>query len=91
MFFAKQPASTAQPLPDIWRILEVQPRPSPKPARTDVYVPCSPRSGVKLRYGRTLELKLRLENHDNGAEKWQKVIGTASIPTMFKLFVSVGI
>ena len=61
-----------RPLPDIWRILDIRPRRSPQPVRTDVYVPCSPRSGVKLRYGQQLELKLRLERYENGAEKWLK-------------------
>ena len=52
--------------------LDIRPWRSTEPVRTDVYVPCSPRSEVKLRYGQQLELKLRLERHENGAEKWLK-------------------
>ena len=61
-------------LPDIWRLLHARPSSSSAAeVRTDVYVACTPRSGVKFRAGRTLEVKLRFELHDSGAERWEKV------------------
>ena len=60
-------------LPDIWRLLDSKPWNSYPEVRTDVYFACSPRSGVKFRSGRNLEVKMRSEMHESGAEKWDKV------------------
>lgn len=58
---------------DIWDLLNCKLRSSSAEVRTDVYVACSPRSGVKFRSGETLEVKLRTEIHESGAERWDKV------------------
>ena len=59
--------------PDIWRLLQSGPRRLSPEIRTDLYLACSPRAGVKLSYGKSLELKLLCETHENGAESWMKV------------------
>ena len=58
---------------DIWRLLDCRPRTITPDTRTDVYIACSSVSGVKLRSGRSLEVKFRCDRHENGAEKWCKV------------------
>ena len=59
--------------PDIWALLDSRPWSMRPEKRTDWYVACSTLSGVKLRGGNTLEVKLRSERHESGAERWEKV------------------
>ena len=67
-------------LPDIWRLLHARPSSSfAAEVRTNVYVSCTPRSGVKFRAGRSLEVKLRCELHDSGADRWEKVCRHAAV------------
>ena len=48
---------------------------SPYEVRTDVYVECTDEVGIKWRGSKTLEIKVRLEKQESGAEKWVKVEG----------------
>ena len=59
---------------DIWHLLNCKLPTFSAEERTDVYVACSPRSGVKFRgSGKALEVKLRTETHESEAERWEKV------------------
>ena len=60
-------------MPDIWKLLGTGPWIVHPEKRTDIYVACSALSGVKLRSKKTLEVKLRSERHESGAERWDKV------------------
>lgn len=66
-------ASGAQP-GDIWSLLGAkQPRAFTE-HRTDVYLTCTARVGLKLRgESQLLEVKIRKEKNEFGAENWQKV------------------
>lgn len=70
---ASSTSENSRAVPDVWSLLDLIPRRRSPEVRTDVYVPCSSRSGVKLRSGKILEVKLRSERHENGAEMWLKV------------------
>lgn len=60
-------------VPDIWKLLGTGPWIVHPEKRSDVYVACSALSGVKLRSKKALEVKLRSERHESGAERWDKV------------------
>ena len=47
---------------------------SPHEVRTDVYVKCTNDVGIKWRGSKILEIKVRLERQESGAEKWIKVL-----------------
>ena len=63
---------STQPLLDVWTLLQLK-APWFDGERTDVYFNCTETAGLKLRRGKTLEIKLRAERHSTGAEKWNKV------------------
>lgn len=62
-------------LPDVWLLLDDGKPPMwTSKERTDLYLACTPRVGVKIRSGKTLELKLRSErSKKSGTERWHKV------------------
>lgn len=60
-------------VPDIWKLLSTGPWIVHPEKRIDIYVACSALSGIKLRSKKTLEVKLRCERHESGAERWDKV------------------
>ena len=69
MFF---PLSAQNQL-DVWKLLRLD-KPKKNPStRTDVYMVSTVKAGLKLRNKTTLEVKLRGERHECGAESWKKV------------------
>lgn len=59
---------------DLWSEIGPKLVPGRVEMRTDWYVPATADFGVKLRSGRTIEVKERTAVHESGCEAWKKVV-----------------
>ena len=78
MFFSA-PAGTARNAEDVWELLGRKPPAGEPERRSDVYVVCTGDAGIKLRSGRSLEIKLTECRHESGAQFLYKLHGEADV------------
>ena len=67
------PLISGQKQLDVWKLLRVDNPPKNTSIRTDIYMVATTTAGLKLRRKKALEVKLRGERHESGAESWEKV------------------
>ena len=68
------PLLSGQDQLDVWKLLRLDKHRQAPSIRTDVYIVSTARAGLKLRGKQALiEVKLRGERHESGAELWEKV------------------